>query len=118
MPQALTSTLSAAGTLNLIPSILALMAVQRQAAASKLASPSSREQHFPDGGFPITTLTSPRRSMQTPSFNVSLGQKGFVGAVFGMHVPQPLVNVAKKRKEKVKTIEKRLLAAIVAGLKH
>jgi len=62
------------GTFKLIPSTLALSAVQRQSAASKSAKPLIKAQHLlPEGGFPITTLTNPKRSAQTPSFKVSLG---------------------------------------------
>ncbi|OMO90809.1 hypothetical protein COLO4_18875 [Corchorus olitorius] len=65
------------------------------------------------------TLTSPRRSAQTPSFNVSLGQDaGFggggqafgaggglgVGLGLGLHEPQAVVNVEWKRR--VKTMSK------------
>jgi hypothetical protein len=62
------------GTFKLIPSTLALSAVQRHSAASKSAKPWINAQHLlPEGGFPIITLTNPKRSAQTPSFKVSLG---------------------------------------------
>lgn len=69
------------GTFKLIPRMLALRAVQRQAAASKPASPFNRAQHgVPEGGLPITAWTSPRTSAQTPSLRVSIGQWSLAGA--------------------------------------
>ena len=60
------------------------MAVQRQTAASRSASPSMREQQGVFGGVPTTTLTKPlSTSAQTPSFRVSLGQVGLVAGVGG-----------------------------------
>lgn len=68
------------GTFRLIPSTLALIAVQRQSAASKSAKPSSNAQHWLEAGDPTTTLTSPRMSAQTPSFSVSVGHFPDAGA--------------------------------------
>lgn len=100
---ALIIKLSVTGTFKLMPSTLALMAVQRHKAASKLAKPESRAQHLLEGGSPTTMLTSPRRSAQTPSFNVSLGQvAGGGGATLGLQILQALENVEKKRREKTK----------------
>ena len=101
--QALSKTLSATGMSRLMPSTFALMAVQRHAATSKSASPSSSGQHLsPEGGDPTTAFTRPRRSAQTPSFNVSRGQNGFgggtLGAGFGLHVPHPEVKAAERRR--------------------
>ena len=94
--QALSSTLSVIGTFKLIPRTLALIAVQRQSAASESAKPSSNAQHLLETGEPTTTLTSPRTSAHTPSFNVSLGHfpdgGGGEGVGFGWHVPHALVN--------------------------
>ncbi|KAG9128957.1 hypothetical protein Leryth_014733 [Lithospermum erythrorhizon] len=96
------------GTFKLIPRTLALSAVQRQAATSKSANPSSKGQHLsPEGGEPKLILTNPRRSAQTPNFNVSVGHKGFTGGAFGvgfgrLHEPQALENVASKRREQMK----------------
>lgn len=88
------------GTFKLIPSTLALTAVQRQTAASKSAKPSNNAQHLLEAGDPRTTLTSPRRSAQAPSFNVSLGHLpagagvGFgFGLGVGLHEPQAWENV-------------------------
>ena len=61
------------GTFKLIPRTLALIAVQRQTAASKSAKPWINAQHLLEAGDPTTILTSPKTSAQTPSFNVSLG---------------------------------------------
>jgi len=71
--QALSRRLSVTGTFKLIPRTLALIAVQRQTAASKSAKPWINVQHLLEAGLPTITLTSPRTSAQTPSFNVSLG---------------------------------------------
>ncbi|KAH7845438.1 hypothetical protein Vadar_001967 [Vaccinium darrowii] len=69
---------------KLIPSTLALMAVQRHNATSKSANPSSKAQHLLEGGVPITTPTTPpRRSAHTPSFRVSLGHVAGGGAIAG-----------------------------------
>lgn len=71
------------------------MAVQRQTAASKLASPFSREQHgVPEGGFPMTAWTNPSTSAQTPSLSVSIeqwfleGVGGVTGGAGGLGQPQ------------------------------
>ncbi|KAF5943507.1 hypothetical protein HYC85_017584 [Camellia sinensis] len=102
---------------KLIPSTLALIAVQRQTATSKSTKPASTAQHWLEGGEPMTRLTTPpRRSTQAPSFNVSIGQKGFTGGaaggglvgmhagggLLGMHGIQAWENVDKKRREKMK----------------
>ena len=105
--------------LRLIPSTLALMAVQRQRAASKSAKPASKLQHLLVGGVPTTMFTSPRRSAQTPSFNVSLGQEagvagGGVGVGLGLHELQALVNVEWKRREKTTRRAQIFLEAIAA----
>jgi len=59
----------------LIPSTLLLIAVHRQSAASKSAKPLINAQHWLEGGVPTIMLTSPKRSAQAPSFNVSLGHE-------------------------------------------
>ncbi|KAL8501785.1 hypothetical protein ACS0TY_021052 [Phlomoides rotata] len=108
------------GTFKLMPSTLALRAVQRHAATSRSASPSRTAQHLsPDGGSPITTFTNPSRSAQTPSFNVSRGQKGFTGGALGLgwgwhgsqvwHGSQAVVNVEEMR-------EARMKAAVVVAI--
>ena len=104
--------------LRLIPSTLALIAVQRQRAASKSAKPASKAQHLLVGGVPTTMFTSPRRSAQTPSFNVSLGQAaggGGLGFGLGLHELQALVNVEWKRREKTIRRAQIFLEAIAAA---
>ena len=114
-PHALISKLMATGTFTLMPSTLALMAVQRHAAASKSAKPSSTAQHLLEGGLPATRLTSPpRRSAHTPNLSVSLGQKGFAGGVLAPHGPQALENVEKRRRESTKIAAERLLEAMAS----
>ena len=93
------------GMLRLIPSTLALMAVQRQRAASKSANPWSKAQHLLEGGVQPITLTRRGPSAQTPSFNVSLGQEAGVaggghGGGLGLHELQAVVNVEWKRRVK------------------
>lgn len=58
-----------------MPRTFALMAVQRQIAASRSTSPSIRLQHGVVGGLPIVTFTKPpSRLAQTPSLRASIGQ--------------------------------------------
>ncbi|MFS7900201.1 hypothetical protein Hanom_Chr00s099492g01803121 [Helianthus anomalus] len=105
LPQALTNKLSETGTLRLIPRTLALMAVQRQAATSKSTKPSSNAQHLLDSGVPTTTLTKPRTSAQTPSFSVSLGQKGYAGRPFvGVQCGHAFENVKVEMRKKMKIL--------------
>ncbi|RWR86676.1 hypothetical protein CKAN_01558700 [Cinnamomum micranthum f. kanehirae] len=59
--------------LRLMPKILALIAVHRQTAASRLTRPCSREQQGSVGGDPTTAFTSPSTLAHTPSFSASLG---------------------------------------------
>jgi hypothetical protein len=66
------------GRLRLMPKILALRAVQRHTAASRLARPSMREQHGVFGGLPSSTLIKPNTSAHTPNLIVSLGQVGYL----------------------------------------
>jgi len=82
--QALSRRLSVIGTFKLIPRTLALIAVQRQIAASKSTKPWSNAQHLLEAGLPTITLTSPRTSAQTPNFNVSLGHFCDAGGVGGV----------------------------------
>ncbi|GAA0167750.1 hypothetical protein LIER_22613 [Lithospermum erythrorhizon] len=65
-----------------MPKTLALMAVQRQTAASRSARPPRRVQHGVFDCEPTTTLTKPpNKSAHTPSFNASFGHVGFEGDV-------------------------------------
>jgi hypothetical protein len=74
LPQLLRMRLRSMGRLRLMPRMLALMAVQRQTAASRSTSPSSSEQQGWYGGEPILPLTRPSTLAHTPSFSASLGQ--------------------------------------------
>lgn len=127
MPQTLRRRLRERGTLRLIPRIFALMAVQRQRAASRSTSPSIREQQGFFGGFPSTTPSKfPRTLAQTPNFSVSIGHLPFelglgVGFGFGFgfglglgQVPHALTRVKKRRFTRTKRArEVVLLEAIV-----
>ena len=83
----LRSKLSETGILRFIPSKLALMAVQRQMAASRSARPFKRVQQGAVGGVPMTTPTNPpSKFAQTPNLRVSLGHlplEAGVGVGFG-----------------------------------
>jgi hypothetical protein len=71
--------------LRLMPRMLALMAVQRQTAASRSTSPASSEQHGVSGGDPMTVPTAPLSTLaQTPSFKASLGQLCWAGVGLGL----------------------------------
>ena len=83
--QTLRSKLRERGTLRLMPKTLALIAVQRQTAASRSARPWMREQHGVFGGVPITTPSrAPSKLAQTPNFKASLGQVAVVGLGLGV----------------------------------
>ncbi|KAL4325787.1 hypothetical protein GQ457_11G016610 [Hibiscus cannabinus] len=121
---ALRSKLRVTGTLRLIPRTFALMAVQRQRAASKSANPWIKAQHSLVGGVPTTMFTSPSTSAQTPSFSVSLGQEaGFAGGGHagggmgfgGLHELQALVNDEWKRREKTRKIAAQALVDAIAA---
>ena len=63
-----------------MPKILALMAVQRQTAASRSARPPMRVQHGVFGGVPTTRWTrSLSKLAHTPNLRVSFGQVAFGG---------------------------------------
>ncbi|GER28035.1 amino acid adenylation domain-containing protein [Striga asiatica] len=58
-----------------MPKTLALIAVHKQTAASRSASPWIRVQHGVFGGVPIVmSINPPSKSAHTPNFSVSLGQ--------------------------------------------
>ncbi|KAK5782784.1 hypothetical protein PVK06_037289 [Gossypium arboreum] len=59
--------------LRLMPKMLALIAVQRQAAASRSTRPLRREQHGITGGEPTVTLTKLSTLAHTPNLRASLG---------------------------------------------
>ncbi|KAF3321221.1 hypothetical protein FCM35_KLT14474 [Carex littledalei] len=111
------------GTFSLImPKTLALIAVQRQSAASRSTNPSIREQHGTTGGLPTWALIKLSTSAHTPSLSALIGQVvpppgegglGALGAGGGGHgaggggdlgtgggveqVPQHVANVKKRR---------------------
>uniref|UniRef100_A0A0E0F0T9 Uncharacterized protein n=1 Tax=Oryza meridionalis TaxID=40149 RepID=A0A0E0F0T9_9ORYZ len=75
--------LRSTGRLRLMPSTLALTAVQRQTAASRSAIPCSSEQHSL-GSAPILTPTSPLSTLaHTLSFRASMGQWPWRSASIG-----------------------------------
>ena len=107
-PQVLISKLSERWMSRLMPRMLALMAVQRQMAASRSRRPSSKAQQGVSGGVPITTPTSPLSTLaQIPSFRASMGQLpelGLAGVGVGVgfdlgwgQVSQPLTRANKTR---------------------
>ncbi|KAD3641192.1 hypothetical protein E3N88_30416 [Mikania micrantha] len=62
----------------LIPKTLALMAAQRQTAASRLASPSMRVQHGALGWVPMTTSVRRLRKLtHTPNLSTFIGHVSF-----------------------------------------
>lgn len=74
MPHSLTSTEMATGRTRLTPSALALMAVQRQSAASRSATPDSSGQQVSLALAPTTACTSPfSASTHASSFSVFTG---------------------------------------------
>ena len=104
--QTLRSKLREIGILRLIPKMLALMAVQRQTAASRSKRPWMREQQGCTGGVPMVTLSKPpSRLAHTPNLRASLGHlpppldgEG-VGFGFGLgeeHEPQALTREKKR----------------------
>uniref|UniRef100_A0A251RR95 Uncharacterized protein n=1 Tax=Helianthus annuus TaxID=4232 RepID=A0A251RR95_HELAN len=100
--QTFRSKLSDTGTFRLIPRMLALIAVQRQMAASRSTRPSRRLQHGLTGGSPTTRLSKlPSTLAHTPNLRASLGQApmdvGFGFVVVLGQVVQPLANAKNKR---------------------
>lgn len=74
LPQKLSTRLRLIGILRLIPRMFALIAVQRQTAASKSTSPSSSGQQGSLGGDPIfTSLIRFSTFAQTPNFSALTG---------------------------------------------
>ena len=73
-PQTLRSKLRESGMLRLMPKTLALMAVQRQTAASRSRRPSMTLQQGVTGGVPMVTLSNePSKSAHTPNLSASFG---------------------------------------------
>ena len=94
------------------PSTLALMAVQRQTAASKSARPLRRLQHGSAGTLPASPLTRPSTLTHTPNLSAFTGHLplddgggvegggggGTAGGVGGVgQLPQALATVNKRR---------------------
>ena len=73
MPQALSNKLKLTGMSRLMPKTLALMAVQRQTAASRSTRPSMRLQQGVVGGLPILSFNKFNRFAHAPSFRASFG---------------------------------------------
>ncbi|KAM0926290.1 hypothetical protein ACQ4PT_003414 [Festuca glaucescens] len=71
------------GTLSLMPRISALMAVQRQTEASRLASPDSSGQHSSFSGTGRLSLSRFSTLAHTFSFRVSIEQVDGVGTTGG-----------------------------------
>ena len=91
-----------------MPRMLALMAVQRQAATSRSRSPSSKEQQGVTGGVPTTAPTVPLSSLaQTPSLRASLGQlplegvDGVLGVGVGLGGEQGLLALTRAKKRRL-----------------
>ncbi|KAI3468922.1 hypothetical protein Pfo_025585 [Paulownia fortunei] len=107
-----------------MPKTLALMAVQRQTAASRSAKPSMSVQHGVLGGVPTTRRTkSFSKLAQTPNLRVSLGHFPFEGlwpwppppplGVFGVggHGTEVELTIVKKR-----MLKRSKRAVVVAAL--
>ncbi|GAV71790.1 hypothetical protein CFOL_v3_15279, partial [Cephalotus follicularis] len=78
-PQTFKSNSKETGIFRLMPKMLALMAVQRQTAASRSARPEIRVQQGVEAEDPTTMFTKPNKFAHTPSFSVSIGQVGLDG---------------------------------------
>lgn len=110
------------GTFSLMPKTLALIAVQRQSAASRSTNPSIREQHGTTGGLPTLALIKLSTSAHTPSLSALIGQvvpppeEGGLGALgagggghgaggggdLGTGVEQVLQHVANVKKRRLR----------------
>lgn len=124
MLQTLRSRLREIGMFKLFPRTLALSAVQRQAAASRSASPFISVQHGSTGGWPRVMLSRPLSTLaQTPSLRASLGHLAVAGLGFGVglglglgfglgegqpQLPQAEI-VVKKRMLRIKKMAKELV---------
>ncbi|KAI3711026.1 hypothetical protein L2E82_40828 [Cichorium intybus] len=98
--QTLRSKLRDSGTFRLIPRTFALIAEQRQTAASRSTRPSMRLQHGLTGGFPTTRPSRlPRTLAHTPSLRVSLGHVPVDGFGFGVGPGRWCNHLLVQRKE-------------------
>ena len=100
--------LSLTGMSRVMPSTLALMAVQRQAAASRSARPPRRLQHGSAGGFPTLAFTRPATLAHAASLSAFLGHLplldgdgdggvGVGGVGVGQPPPQALATAKRSR---------------------
>ncbi|KAA3475847.1 transmembrane protein [Gossypium australe] len=129
LEQTLRSKLRETGMLRLMPKMLALIAVQRHAAASRSTRPLRREQHGITGGEPTVTLTRLSTLAHTPNLRASLGHLpradgvgvGVLGFGFGLGLgvgeeqePQAVTREKKRMlSAKRRTMEADLLEAIL-----
>ncbi|TVT96716.1 hypothetical protein EJB05_58073, partial [Eragrostis curvula] len=125
LPQWLMMRLRSRGRLRMMPRILPLMAVQRQTAASRSASPSSNGQHGSVGGTATLALIKPSTLAHTPSFSASRehlpDQAGVVGVgvqgVDGVHgavAPAGACHMAKTTRLMARNSATEALLAIAA----
>ena len=98
--------LSLTGMSTVMPSTLALMAVQRQTAASRSARPPRMLQHGSAGGWPTSALTRPSTLAHAASLSACLGHLppvegdggvGVGGVGVGQPPPQALATVKRTR---------------------
>ncbi|KAL8114445.1 hypothetical protein AgCh_021340 [Apium graveolens] len=110
-PQLLRTRLSAIGRLRLVrPKMLALMAVQRQSAASRLTRPSRRAQHGSVGGAPMTTFfTKLSTSAHTPNLRAFIVHfpAGATGVTGGGLVPGQVLHELAKEKNRMLSVKNR-----------
>ncbi|KAK8996597.1 hypothetical protein V6N11_081864 [Hibiscus sabdariffa] len=99
------------GTLRLVPKTLPLIAVQRQAAASRSARPLMRAQHGCTGGEPTVTFTKPSTLAHTPSLRVSMGHLPADGVGEGVGFGFGLGQEQGQEPQALTTEKKRMLSA-------
>ena len=110
-----------------MPSTLALMAVQRQTAASKSTRPSRRVQHGSAGTLPTSPLTRPSTLAHTPNLSAFSGHlplDGGGGVVAGGgggggvgvgQLPQALATVKNRRLRAKKRTALDAMAKLIAA---
>ncbi|GMJ10983.1 hypothetical protein like AT4G22463 [Hibiscus trionum] len=108
--------------LRLMPKMLALMAVQRQTAASRSTRPWRKEQHGCTGGEPTVALTKLSTLAHTPSLRASLGhlpRADGVGVGFGFGLGFGIVGLVEgqelqalpREKKRMLSVKKRAMEA-------
>uniref|UniRef100_A0A8R7QUG0 Uncharacterized protein n=1 Tax=Triticum urartu TaxID=4572 RepID=A0A8R7QUG0_TRIUA len=104
---------------RLMPSTLALMAVQRQTAASRSARPPRMLQHGSAGGWPTWARTRPRTSAHAASFSAFLGHLlwdgvgvGVAGVGVGQLSPHALATV--KTRTRLRATRRQAFGAMAA----